>query len=462
MDGQTSENSSKINEIPSMENTESIKMEMESINTDIKNETNENDSKIETTTNVPSEEKETNSSPATTTPTTPDTPELVTRKSSTKSQLSKEERIKRQREARKKKILASSHERLSRITKTYSQSSIHSINSESSATSIEKPKVIENKPFECKFEAMEKNKENKNENIEKCNEPSTKDSNITNTPTKIETISSENENSNEKKPINEKTEKIKEATNDDNDNINDDDITKMVFREILKNEFKNTNEDPNIIPNGAPFANKINPNLNINGVNLPNVDDFLNINNPADLLTNLLGLNNDDGPTTEQQKEADTKYNKYCQICKLIHTIFILVFALVFLYMNLIYASSENDEIIMNKQMNGLSSILYKMSVMDTTNYGSSNYIFGMTPWACFIIFEITLLAIQMGYQYTTDNFKDRKITIKGFNLTPYPIINRIIKLYSQYKLFIEILVNDTCLYLFLIGISISFGKLFY
>lgn len=51
-------------------------------------------------------------------------PDLVTRKSS--RTLTKEERIKRQREARRKKILASSQERLSRITKTYSQSSLRS------------------------------------------------------------------------------------------------------------------------------------------------------------------------------------------------------------------------------------------------------------------------------------------------------------------------------------------------
>jgi len=58
--------------------------------------------------------------------------------------------------------------------------------------------------------------------------------------------------------------------------------------------------------------------------------------------------------------------------------------------------------------------------------------------------------------------FNIKKETWKEFDLIPIPIINKAISLINQYKLYIEVLVNDLFLYLFIIGFSVSVGKLFY
>ncbi|ORX81282.1 hypothetical protein BCR32DRAFT_245013 [Anaeromyces robustus] len=389
---------------------------------------------ISETTNTSTEANKTSTS-------SPPTPELTTRKSS--RNLTKEERLRRQRELRRKKILASPNERLSRITKTYSQgSSYHdsdkddtsSLSRKSSSRSINHYSNIERIPSD---NSINKNINTSAQASETTNSQITDDlhnSNIHNLSrnSSINSLNSfsnnetfNNNNNNIDKDNNSISETVdaipkgvETATNDtntdnetnnkENSNSQKDDFARLLFREMLREEFNKSNNPYDQSMNAGSFGN-----INNMGDIKNNMDTLLTADKPFEALGKMFDFLNVDEKTSEEQKIADEKYNQYCRLSKLIHT------AVIFLYSLLVV----------------------------------------FTPWACLVLLEVSLLAGQLGYQYA---FNIKKETWKEFNLIPIPIINKFISLVNQYKLYIDILMNDLFLYLFILGISVSIGKIFY
>jgi len=415
---------------------------------------------------------------ATTTP--PKTPELTTRKSS--KNLSKEEKLRRQRELRKKKILASSQERLSRITKTYSQGSSYydssdrdesSLSRKSSSRSIHNHYTLERSPSinSNKNIIAQSNEQNntqttneqntnindlsRNNSINSINSLKNNDDTISKDVKDVENDNSGNSENDQKNneidvsPVNNNN--VSNDLNNNNTNSenndtkaenNNTDFARLLFREMLKEEFNKSN--------------------NINGQNIgPNqdfkngMDTLLTADKPFEALGKMFDFLNVDEKTTEEQRIADEKYKQYCKICKLIHTALTLVFSLLVVLVSIraVHVIEDNEY---NKR-NFIGDFFYRLSNSDTLSQGKT--LFGMTPWSCFILLEITLLAGQLGYQYV---FNIKKETWKEFDLIPIPAVNKFISLANQYKLYFEVLVNDLFLYLFIIGISVSVGKIFY
>jgi len=468
------------NNTPAVDNTSSI----------------DNSNKENTSTNNESSSKPSEKSSDVTS--SPKEPELVTRKSS--RNLSKEERLKRQRELRKKRILESSHERLSRITKTYSQGSSfydsekddsslsrksssrsihhHSIERSSSRNSINsinsqvldaENSHVTNEPETTNIRDLSRgNSINSINSINKNNETVNKDSENTNNTVNenVEVNSKEPEitentsiNTSVNTSVNNSTEFNPRDNNIDNNNNSNNnnrdesnDFARVLFREMLKEEF-NKNNDSNL-GNNPTFGNINNMNDLKN-----NMDSLLTSDKPFEALGKMFDfLSGGDEKTTEEQRIAEEKYKQYCKLSSIIHTVVTILYSLIVVFISFKTVNVDDIEITGNRS--GLSSMnlfFYKLANMDTLSYGKS--ILGMTPWTCLVLLEFTLLAGQIGYQYA---FNIKKETWKEFDLIPIPIINKAISLINQYKLYIEVLVNDLFLYLFIIGFSVSIGKLFY
>jgi len=424
--------------------------------------------------------------PAAITATPPKTPELTSRKSY--KNLSKEEKIRRQRELRKKKILASSQERLSRITKTYSQGSsyydssdkddsslsrksssrsIHhhySIDRVSSTNSINKDTNIaqttepDNSQITNEQQSSNINNLSRNSSINSINsfrnvsEIITRESNDYNNSGNIENngIPSATANNNNTNISESNTDVNVDSDTNVTDN-NPNDFARLLFREMLKEEFNKTNNPYEQNAGSSPFSNNLNghPDLK-NGM-----DTLLKADNPFEALGKMFDFLNVDEKTSEEQRIADEKYKQYCKFSKLIHTAIIILYSLLVVLIS-IRAVHVIDDYETSKR-NFIGNFFYRLSNSDTLSQGKT--ILGMTPWTCLVLLEFSLLAGQLGYQYA---FNIKKETWKEFDLIPIPIVNKFISLVNQYKLYIEILVNDLFLYLFIIGFSVSVGKIFY
>jgi len=421
--------------------------------------------------------------PEVATATPPKTPELTTRKSS--KNLSKEEKLRRQRELRKKKILASSQERLSRITKTYSQGSSYydssdkddsSLSRKSSSRSIHNHYTLErnlssnsiNKDNNINATINEQNNSQpineQNSNLNNLSRNSSVNS-INSLKNNIETITrdindSENNNSGnlDSNQKNDETE-ISSINNSDitnhtnkpdstanaNDN-NANDFARLLFREMLKEEFNKSNNS---------YGQNVGLNQPGNHDFKNGMDSFLKADKPFEALGKMFDFLNVDEKTTEEQRIADEKYKQYCKLSKLIHTAVIFLFSLLVVLVSIRAVHVIEDY--GTTKRNFIGNFFFRLSNSDTLSLGKN--IFGMTPWTCFVLLETTLLAGQIGYQYV---FNIKKETWKEFDLIPIPVINKFISLVNQYKLYIEVFVNDLFLYLFIIGFSVSVGKIFY
>ncbi|ORX52190.1 hypothetical protein BCR36DRAFT_350496 [Piromyces finnis] len=444
---------------------EEIKTETPEINSTINTSAVDGTSKSNDTTN--NEVTPSNSESSTNAKNTEKTPELITRKSS--KNLSKEERLKRQRELRKKRILESSHERLSRITKTYSQGSSYydsekddsSLSRESSIRSIHHH-GMERTPSKTSINSATKIQEENNTQL--LNEPeniNNNDLSRNNSVNSINSINSKSETTSrnnsgiydseivQTKEVSTNNSNVNTEANTNIKNTEANDFSRMLFREMLKEEFNKSNTN-----NGQSYGQFSNatPINNIHDIK-NNMDALLTSDKPFEALGKMFDFLNVDEKTSEEQKIAEEKYNQYCSISKFIHTIVIYIYSMIVIYVSLVAVHEDAKE----NSFSTIKYFFYRLANMDTLSQNKS--IFGMTPWSCLVLLEITLLSGQIGYQYA---FNIKKGISKQLDLLPIPILNKFISLVNQYKLYIEILVNDLFLYLFLIGISVSVGKIFY
>jgi hypothetical protein len=462
-----------------------------------------NVSPIENTQNLVNETKETiptvsepittlpeqkNVEPEVATATPQKTPELTSRKSF--KNLSKEEKIRRQRELRKKKILASSQERLSRITKTYSQSSNYydssdkddtSLSRKSSSRSIHHHYSIDrvssnnsiNKDTTNIAQTTESDKsqitnEQQNSNINNISRNSsinsinslrnvseiiTRETNDNNNLGNIEnngipSATADNNNTN----ISESNTDVNVDSDTNAIDTNSNDFARLLFRKMLEEEFNKTDDQYGQNARASPFSNN-----NLNGhLDFKNgMDTLLTADKPFEALGKMFDFLNVDEKANEEQRIADEKYKQYCKFSKLIHTAIITLYSLVVVLISIRAVHViDNHE---TSKRNFIGNFFYRLSNSDTLSQGKT--ILGMTPWTCLVLLEFSLLAGQLGYQYA---FNIKKEGWKEFDLIAIPIVNKFISLIYQYKLFIEILINDLFLYLFIIGFSLSVGKIFY
>jgi len=219
--------------------------------------------------------------------------------------------------------------------------------------------------------SINKNNETVNKDLENANNTVNENVEVNSKEPEITENTSVNTSVNSSIEFNSRDNSINNNNNINNNNINNkdesNDFARVLFREMLKEEFNKNND--NGLGNNPTFGNINNMNDLKN-----NMDSLLTSDKPFEALGKMFDfLSGGDEKTTEEQRIAEEKYKQYCKLSSLIHTVVTILYTLIVVFVS--FKTVDIDDIEITGKRSGLSSMnlfFYKLANMDTLSYGKS------------------------------------------------------------------------------------------